>query len=99
MILGFKPGATINNSLVTSPCLSLSAGNVSSYVYTNIIHSHHVGDVSVQLLRIVGVEGQLGKSVTKTFDRPQYLPVCRQTIDTIEIDIKDDAGDNISFQS
>ena len=29
MILGFEPGATISNSLVTSPYLSLSIGNVS----------------------------------------------------------------------
>ena len=99
MILGFEPGTTISNSLVTSPCLSLSTGNVSSlYVYTNIIHSQYVGGVKVPLLRIVGVEGQHGKSVTKTFDRPQYLPVCRQILDIIEIDIKDDAGDSISFQ-
>ena len=66
MISGFEPGATISNSLVTSPYLSLSTGNVSSlYVYTNIIHSQYVGDLKVPLLRIVGVEGQHGKSVTK----------------------------------
>ena len=70
----------------------------SLYVYTNIIHSQYVGDSKVPLPRIVGVEGQHGKSVTKTFDRPKYLTVCRQTIDIIEIDIKDDAGDSISFQ-
>ena len=99
MILGLKPGATINNSLVTSPYLSLSTGNVSSlYVYTNIIHSQYVSDLKVPLLRIVGVEGQHGKSVTKPFDQPQYLPVCRQTLNAIEIDIKDDAGDSILFQ-
>ena len=99
MILGFEPGTTIRNSLVTSPYFSLSTGNVSSlYVYINIIHSQYVGDVKVPLLRIFGVDGQHGKSVTTTFDRPQYLPVCRQTLDTIEIDIKDDAGDSISFQ-
>ena len=45
-----------------------------------------------------GVDGQHGNSVTKAFDRPQYLPMCRQTLDTIEIDIEDDAGDSISFQ-
>ena len=90
MILGFEAGATISNSLVTGPYLSLSSGNVSSlFVYTNIIHSQYVGDVKVPLLRIVCVDGQHGKSVTKTFDRPQHLPVCRQTLDTIEIDIKD----------
>ena len=55
-------------------------------------------DVKVPLLQIVGIEGQHRKSVTKAFDRPQYLPVCRQTLDTIEIDIKDNAGDSISFQ-
>ena len=98
-ILGFEPGTTINNTLLTSPYLSLTTGKVSSlYVYTDIIHSQYVGDVKVPLLRIVGVDGQHGNSVTKTFDRPQYLPVCRQTLDTIEIDIKDDTGDSISFQ-
>ena len=70
----------------------------SLYVYTNIIHSQFVGDVKVPLLRIVDVEGQGGKSVTKAFDRLQYLPVCRQTLDTIKISIKDNAGDSISFQ-
>ena len=70
----------------------------SLYAYTNVIHSQYVGDVKVPLLRIVGVEGQNGNSVTKTFDRPQYLPVCRQTLDTIEIDIKDNACDSISFE-
>ena len=58
MILGFEPGTTIRNSLVTSPYFSLSTGNVSSlYVYINIIHSQYVGDVKVPLLRIVGADG------------------------------------------
>ena len=69
MIMGFEPRATISNSLVASPYLSLSTGNLSLlYIYTNIIHSQFVGDVKVPLLRIVGVEGQHGKSVIKTFD-------------------------------
>ena len=86
---------SISNS---SPYLSLSTGNVSSlYVYTNIIHSQYVGNVKVPLLRIVGIERQHRKSVTKTFDRLQYLSVCRQTLDTIEINIKDDADDSISL--
>ena len=76
MILGFEPGATISNSLFTSSYFPLSTGNVSSlYVYTDIIQSQYVGDVKVPLLPIVGVDGQHGKSVTKTFDRPQYLPI------------------------
>ena len=58
MISGFEPAATISNSLVTSPYLSLSTGNVSSlYVYRNIIHNQYVGDVKIPLLSIVGVDG------------------------------------------
>ena len=39
-ILVFEPGTTINNSLLTSPYLSLTTENVSSlYFYTDIIHS------------------------------------------------------------
>ena len=36
--------------------------------------------------------------LNKAFDRPQYLHVCRQILDIVEIDIKDNAGDSISFQ-
>ena len=97
--VGFEPGTTISNSLLTGPYLSLTTRKVSSlYVYTDIIHSQHVGDVKVPFLRIVGVDGQHGNSVTKTSERPQYLPVCRHTLDITEIDIEDDAGDSISFQ-
>ena len=98
-ILGFEPGTTINKSLLTSPHLSLTTGNVSSlYVYTDIIHSQYAGDMKVPLLRIVGVDRQHGHSVRKTLDRPQYLPVCGQTLDIIMIDVKDETGDSISFQ-
>ena len=69
-----------------SPYLSLTIGKVSSlYFNTDIIHSQYVSEVKVPLLRIVGAYGQHGNSVTKTFDPSQYLPVCRQTVDTIEI--------------
>ena len=85
---------------LTIICLRvLTTRKVSSlYVYMDIIHSQYVGDVKVPLLRIVGVDGRYGNSVTKTFDRLLYLPMCRQTLDTTEIDIKHDAGDSISFQ-
>ncbi len=98
-VLGFNQGTVINNTLVTSPHFALVVDAISSlYVYTDIIDSQYVGDVKVPLLRIVGVEGQHGHFITKTFDRPQYLPVCRQTLDAIEIDIKDDTGKHISFE-
>ena len=98
LLLGFESGATISYSLITSPYLSLTSGNMSSlYIYTYIIESHYSCDVKVPLYRIVSVDGQHGKSVTKLFDRPKCFPVCRQILNTIEINIKDDADDSSSF--
>ena len=98
-VLGFETGTVVNNTLLTSPFLSLVTGNVSSlFIYSDIIQSQYVGDVKVPLLRAVGVEGKHGDFITKSFDRPQYLPVCRQTLDTVEIDIKGDTAEKISFQ-
>ena len=73
----FEPGATISNSLVTSPYLSLSTGNVSSlYVYTNIIHSQYVGDFKVPLLRIAGVDDSMESLLQKHWiDVSTYLSV------------------------
>ena len=52
--IDIEPGATINNSLITSPYLSLSTGNASSlYVYTNIIHSQYVVDIKVRYFELL----------------------------------------------
>lgn len=56
---------------------------------------HIVGDVNVQLLRIVPVEH--GDFVTKTYENIQYFPVLIKSFQTIEINIKDDMGVPIEF--
>ena len=52
----------------------------TTFLFTVIVFSHNtVGDALVPLLRIVPVEGKIGERVSKSFLRPQYLPVSRKT--------------------
>ena len=69
----------------------------SLYVYCDIITHQLVGDTRAPLLRIVPVHGKPGENVTVTFDNIQYRPTRGGTIQSIEVDIRDGAGDPIPF--
>ena len=76
-----------------------SGGVHSLYVYCDLVAPHIVGDVSVPLLRIVPARGLNGEVVTKSYDEPQYHPLLCKTFSTVEIDIRDDTGRHLPFQS
>lgn len=71
------------------------------YVYTDIIEYTIVGDTVTPLLRIIPMQSYIGTSTidhyTHIFNKPHYIPVSRQHIETIHIDIRNDAGINIPF--
>ena len=72
-------------------------------VYTNICMEQRVGDSYTSLLnRIDAMDpgNNFGKICSYRYDRLDYKPVKfgLQTIDNIEIDIRDQAGDCINFQ-
>lgn len=101
VILGFE---TPFERAITQPTESPFAPNVhlgmySLYVYCDIVQVQMVGDSQVPLLRVVPIEGQHGEYITRTYQSPQYLPVSRKAFDSIEIDIKDDTGNSIPFES
>lgn len=91
--------APINSSLTAPYAPNLRLGMHSLFVYCDLVHAQMVGDAQVPLLRIVPVQGQHGEYVTRTYQSPQYLPVSRKTFESIEIDIKDDTGRNVPFES
>ena len=71
------------------------------YVYSDIVEYQFVGDEQTPLLRIVPL-GEISKGVnftSKIFDSPHYIPVARNNLDTIEIDIRNHLGDPIYFTS
>ena len=67
------------------------------YVYSDVIKNDQVADVKVQLLRTVHIDGKMGTSVCKEFQRPYYKPVAKQYINDILLEIKDDTGKDLDF--
>jgi hypothetical protein len=57
-----------------------------------------VGDVKVPVLRIVNIEGEYGHTVHASFRNLQYVPVKENYFETIEMNIKNDQNENVSFE-
>jgi hypothetical protein len=78
----------------------LSGGYHSLFVYSDIVSPSFVGDSYTQLLRLVEIPSdyKFGDQVKITYPNTYYIPVLVKEFDTIEIDIKDDTGENIPFE-
>ena len=71
------------------------------FIYSDICEKQHVGDSMSQLLRTVCVENnhKFGDYINATFTQPHYVPVNKNTFQTIELQICDDTGANVLFSS
>jgi hypothetical protein len=69
------------------------------YVYTDIIQSSVVGNTVAPLLRIVGVKGEEGDTISFIFEEALYFKLLKNTFDSVQIKIRDDTGRPIPFQS
>src|SRR6218665_1097124 len=69
-----------------------------SYVYCDVLEHVSVGDTKAPFLRIVQVSGECGDRVQAIYDKPIYVPLQKNNFDSIEIDIRNDAGKPISFE-
>ena len=96
--LGFEQDTLIKKKTVSPYVADINVGFSSMYLYTNIVDVQFVGDVKVPLLRIVNTKGKYGENVNVTFRNLQYVPVKVKSFETIEIDIKDDKNENVSFE-
>ena len=73
------------------------------YIYASCCAPIRVGDVEVPLLRTVAIEDDvrdhntIGVTKNMMIKNPMYLPVCNTTINTVEINIRDDAGKLVPF--
>ena len=91
-ILGFRDNPLIGPNDGTDivreadSVVDMSRGFESLYVYTNVVEPRVVGDSLVPLLRIVPLSGMQGDTVSKTFQKTQYVPVLCKEFGTIEID-------------
>ena len=71
------------------------------FIYWNIIDYKFIGNTFAPLLRTILVNensDNYGKYIDHIFSKPHYIPVSVNTIDTIEINIRDDTGAPIHFE-
>ena len=97
-MLGFSSNTRISSTSIAAREADLEQGFHDLYVYCDIIQVQFVGDALVPLLRIVPVEGVDGQRISKSFERPHYLPVSRREFETIEVNIKRDTGESVPFE-
>ena len=87
------------NSRVEAQSMALhSNGNFSLYVYMDIVEGQYLGDLKVPLLKVVPVKGKHGDYQCIRYDRPNFIPLSRSEIQNIEVNIRDDTGNLISFE-
>ncbi len=68
----------------------INAAIYNIFVYSDIVDYQLVGDSYVLLLKIVHIEGPSNQMITRTYDRPHYIRLCKSHIDSIKISLKDD---------
>lgn len=71
------------------------------YIYCNIVEPQLIGDTSAPLLQIVNIDNSeyvYGTSKHVHFHSPHYVPVMKNSFESIEIDLRDDTGNNIPFE-
>ena len=68
-------------------------------IYSPLVDYQYVGDEIAPLLQVVSAEEPQTTFINKIYDTPHYVPVIRNNIETIEIDIRSDLGKPIQFTS
>ncbi|KAI1298611.1 hypothetical protein HDE_04128 [Halotydeus destructor] len=77
----------------------LKFGKRAIFVYSDLVKHSIVGDTYSQLLKLSMVPNGLefGKQVIQRYEKPIYIPLQNSKCDSIEIQLRDDAGELIDF--
>ena len=80
--------------------IDLNAGMYSLYLYSDIVEDQLIGDVFAPLLRIVHRKDRVkgGDIISRTYENPHFVKVKMKRFDTIDMHIRRDTGEKISFQ-
>jgi hypothetical protein len=97
-ILGFEKSTFINTGIHKAENQAYREKTTNlMYIYSSLVDPILVGGVYVPLLRSIWVDSKYGDMVHKNVKNKMYLPVSSTSINNIEIQIRNDAGELISF--
>ena len=69
------------------------------FVYSDIVKNRIVGDTYAPLLRMIPMTGECNSYTCKEYDKPYYVPISKSYINSVQIIITDDSGDEINVIS
>ena len=95
---GFNENERLGEGISISPSVVTVNLYHSIYVYTDIIENQYTGDFKVPLLRVIPITSRYGDNFYVKYDKPHFFNLNRSRIQTIEIDLRDETGDLISFE-
>lgn len=78
---------------------ALSTHYPAMFVYCDAMEHQVVGDTKAPLLRTVAITDKDAEVGHKVFQRPYYIPVSKNYISSLTIELRNDAGELITFQS
>lgn len=78
------------------PC-DLHAGVYNLFLYTDIVQYQAVGDSYSPLLGVVSVKSDFGEVVSLRYNTVHYVPLLKNYIKTIHIEIKKDTNKHVNF--
>jgi hypothetical protein len=94
----FQEGEEIKVCWTADKEVDISVTINAFYVYCDIIKSSVVGDTYSKFLRVVNIKrSDFGGSSDKNYNQPLYYQLEKKEFQTIEIDIKDDSGEQLKF--
>jgi hypothetical protein len=67
------------------------------YLYCDVLQPQIVGNTLAPLLQVVNVEGRYMDIVNRTYISPHYVPVLKKCFSSIEINIKNDQNQLVTF--
>jgi hypothetical protein len=96
-VLGFDYGRNYATTTNAPYRANIKRGFNTLYVYCSICEPQIIGDTFAPLLRTVFITENRGKTVDTIFDSPHYIPVMQSKFDVIEVNIKNDLNELVSF--
>lgn len=103
-ILGFQPDRILSNEILNGEIWSDFPANLNAslpnnlFIYADICQPYMTGDICSKLLRNVALDHALcayGRTLSANFSQPIYVPLLTTSFETIEILIRDGAGEKV----
>ena len=90
----------LSYTVVSGKAINTYLGSQSLFIQCDLAELSVVGDTWTPLLRTVPIKADSAFQLVQVrYDKPHYVPISKTTLDTIRIEITNDLGEDVKFNS